>query len=170
MNRKNVRWASLRFSGLESLGFVEGWDRLECISVEGNQLRSLQPLSHHSALRAIYASKNLIETVDDVEQTPALERLHLCSNSIHSLGKWISKFPTLLELCRSLKGSWLMTHARMIPTRNEVVDDNQLRDTSDIYSLKHIPELLSLSLIGNPVGKTNQYKQFIIYHNPSIRV
>jgi hypothetical protein len=120
-------------------------------------------------LRELYLHRNLISSMDGLQNCPKLKKLWLCQNQISTISN-LSCLPELEELwlqtnlissLQGMEGCQSLTHFN--------VSGNLISDFAEIRRLSSLPKLSKLSFqdihFGRcPVTDSEGYKEFILCH------
>jgi Leucine-rich repeat (LRR) protein len=120
-------------------------------------------------LRELYLHRNLISSMDGLQNCPKLKKLWLCQNQISTIGN-LTCFPELEELwlqtnlissLHGMEGCQSLTHFN--------ISGNLISDFAEIRRLSSLPRLTKLSFqdihFGRcPVTDSEGYKEFILCH------
>ncbi|OLY81499.1 U2 small nuclear ribonucleoprotein A' [Smittium mucronatum] len=125
-------------------------------------------MDHELDLRA-----NKIPSIENLGATKDLyDAIDLTDNEINSLGN----FPLLPRLKRLFLGNNRIRYIApnlhtTIPNLNTLVlTNNYLEELVDLEPLKNLKFLESLIIIGNPVSRNSNFRSWIIYRFPQLRL
>ena len=146
----------LALKGNEKAGRIRTLDNLSALKslrkldVSNNALTSLTALgaSNAPALTSLDVSGNRISSLDGLKRlSESLKILHLTSNAIGKLPKWMGSMIKLEDLG--------LAH-------------NLLSARDELRCLRSLPQLTALELAGNPLAKLPQARLYAIHACPSL--
>lgn len=138
------------FAGNE-ISRIEGLEKctlLEELSLEDNRITAIEGLSTLTKLRKLDLGKNRISRCHGLSQLTCLTQLSLEDNCISTLAG-LGQLTSLMEL---------------------YLGNNQIAVLREINSLKMLPRLIILDLIGNPIVETDEYRLYTVFHLRKLKV
>uniref|UniRef100_A0A8B9JS32 Leucine-rich repeat-containing protein 9-like n=1 Tax=Astyanax mexicanus TaxID=7994 RepID=A0A8B9JS32_ASTMX len=145
----NLRWASFNNNELSHIEGLEHCPLLEELSLNHNNISSLDGTSL-SRLTRLSVNSNQLQCLDGsvLDHLPNLHFLSAERNLIPSL-HGVQRSRSLFEL---------------------YVGNNNISTSRDIYHLKVLTSLIILDLYGNPlVEKLESYRIYVVFHLPSLK-
>ncbi|KAJ3337839.1 hypothetical protein HDU91_001371, partial [Kappamyces sp. JEL0680] len=143
----NLKWASFRNNFLDDISKLANYTNLEELSVEKNDIASIDCLAALPVLSKLDASSNRIVNIENAS-FKSLTFLSLEKNQFKSLRPF-SKISSLFEL---------------------YVGDNNIAHSFTTFPLKELPRLIILDLTGNPVCKLPNFRLFTIFHLNRLKI
>lgn len=155
---------------LPSIGFLETFCNLKKVNVARNKLKTLTMFSACHFLEEIVADYNEIETLNGISGLAKLRSLSAGSNKIKDIAE-IKGMQNLRSL--SLDDNFLDT-LDLFTTLTGIVElylsNNLIEQVRSVLSLKPLPKLIILDLVGNDVAAQADYHQYTIYHLKRLKV
>ncbi|KAK7112824.1 hypothetical protein V1264_012212 [Littorina saxatilis] len=138
-----------RITNLSALGYLPN---LEELFVSGNRLHKLADLHKCTKLQEVDLSRNLITDLSGISGLPALQILDVSENQLKSLSS-MRKLKSLEDLNVSCnKISQLSGWGSILPKLQILnICDNMIAAWKQLCLLKEVPDLVEISLAGNPV-------------------
>ncbi|KAG0713560.1 Dynein regulatory complex subunit 3 [Chionoecetes opilio] len=138
---------SLQFRGLGSLELVWLLERLTRLEVSNNCLTTTQGIDRLPALTWLDLSFNQIKRLSGIGALRRLEVLALHNNQLERLEKGVLQYLSRLQVL--------------------TLANNRLTHLSDVWTLRHLASLASLSLANNPVSG-HEYPALVLAHLPRL--
>ncbi|XP_076458141.1 uncharacterized protein LOC143291891 [Babylonia areolata] len=140
-------------NGLQKLTDLHRCKKLTEIDLSRNRLSDLSAISGLPALQILDVSDNQLKSVTSLGKLKSLEDLNLSGNQLSDLSGWGTSFPKLqiLNLCDNMVTTW-----------------------KQVCCLKEVPELVEVSLAGNPVtlegGECPAHHTYLMTMLPDLEV
>jgi Leucine-rich repeat (LRR) protein len=144
---ESLKWASFRNNYIQNITKLANYTSLEELSLEGNLIARLEPLTVLPNLNKLDLANNKICTIENAN-FKSLMCLNLESNEIKSL-RPLAKTTTLLEL---------------------YLGNNLIHHSFSLFPLKDLPRLIILDLSGNGVCKAPNFRLFTIFHLNRLKI
>jgi Leucine-rich repeat (LRR) protein len=144
---ESLKWASFRNNYIQNITKLANYTNLEELSLEGNLIGRLEPLTSLPNLTKLDLANNRICTIENANFRN-LMCLNLESNEIKSI-RPLAKTTTLLEL---------------------YLGDNLIHHSFSLFPLKELPRLIILDLSGNAVCKASNFRLFTIFHLNRLKI
>ncbi|KAJ3322494.1 hypothetical protein HDV06_003038 [Boothiomyces sp. JEL0866] len=150
-------------------GLPEQMDRLKWASFRNNFLRDITKLSRYSNLEELSVEKNEITSIDCLASLHNLTKLDASSNKISQVEN--ASFKALMFLClekNSIKS--LRPFAKISTLLELYVGDNLITHSFTTFPLKELPKLIILDLTLNAVCKVPNFRLFTIFHLNRLKI
>ncbi|KXS20065.1 L domain-like protein [Gonapodya prolifera JEL478] len=122
---------------------------LRILHIPGNRLPKIEGIGHMEALTQIVADRNQIKCLEPnvFFGCPRLKDLHLRENRVKHLGQFFG----------------------IISLRTLHLNSNRISDMGELQKFD-LPNLLEISMSGNPVTRRSAYRRLLILHIPSLLI
>ena len=132
----------LSYENICEIDNLEGFDTLTHLSLDNNVIKEIVNLDHLTRLVWLDLSFNNITKIQGLDSLVSLRDLTLCNNRITTI-EGLDKNTSIQ--CLSL-------------------GNNKVKNLENIGYLRSFPVLQMLNLMGNPVSKEDEYRQYVISH------
>ena len=140
-------------------------------SFRDNAISCIEGLRHCTALEELSLEENDITTIDGLQYLFSLKVLNLSNNRISQIENLSPYVPQLTQL--SLEGN-AITNLRGLSGLNSIIElylsNNMIEELREVQQLRHLQKLVVLDLGGNPVSEELDYRCYVVYNLPHIKV
>ncbi|XP_014790953.1 leucine-rich repeat-containing protein 9 [Octopus bimaculoides] len=152
---------------LQDLSIVGKLLLLRWLSLDGNQLTTLQNLKQCLCLEEISAANNCINQLGDISQLVKLQKLHLSHNYLDKLNaSCLTNLAKLsyLSLENNLFTS-LENFNKLTNLQHLYLTNNKIANPREIISVKNLKNLTIAHFSGNPMIEEHEdYRFYVIFH------
>ncbi|XP_065213775.1 dynein axonemal assembly factor 1-like [Planococcus citri] len=152
----------LHFKGYKYIKNLEDYTGLKCLWLDHNRIEKIENLDFLKDLKCLYLHSNKISKIENLSGLQNLDTINLSNNSIAKL-EHLDSLPNLCSLyitnnkLRSVEDITILKDCKKLSILDAANNNLEHEDILQIFRV--MPALKVLTLIGNPVVSTKNYRK-----------